>query len=58
MIGRAWLLEMERVWPVPPPDDQLPHLPPIRYVEIVIAIASVIGAGVIVMRRAGRTAPE
>jgi hypothetical protein len=53
-----WLLEMGRVWPVPPTDDQLPHLPPIRYVEIVIAIASVIGAGVIVMRRAGRTAPE
>jgi hypothetical protein len=52
-----WLLEMGRVWPAPPPDDQLPHMPPIRYVEIAIALASVGTAGVMIVRRAGaRTA--
>jgi hypothetical protein len=52
-----WLLEMGRVWPAPLPEDQLPHMPPIRYVEIAIAVASVLGAGAALVRRpAPRTA--
>jgi hypothetical protein len=46
-----WLLEMGRVWPVPLPDDQLPHMPPIRYLEIAIVVASVAAAGAALIRR-------
>jgi len=52
-----WLLRMGRVWPAPPPDDQLPHMPPLRYVEIAIAAASVVAAAAAWPRRApARTA--
>jgi hypothetical protein len=52
-----WLLEMGRVWPMPLPEDQLPHFPPIRYVEIAIVISSVAAALVALARRApGRAA--
>jgi hypothetical protein len=46
-----WLLAMGRVWPTPLPEDQLPHLPPIRYVEIAIALASAAGAAIVFARR-------
>ena len=49
-----WLLEMGRVWPAPLPEDQLPHFPPIRYAEIMIAVASVAAAAIAFARR-GRT---
>src|SRR5215471_1072683 len=46
-----WLLEMGRVWPVPLPDDQLPHFPPIRYVEIAIVLASAAAGAIALARR-------
>jgi hypothetical protein len=46
-----WLLQMGRVWPVPLPEDELPHFPPIRYVEIAIAAASVMAAAAAALRR-------
>lgn len=47
-----WLLAMGRVWPVPLPEDQLPHFPPIRYVEMSIVLASATAAVVALARRA------
>jgi len=52
-----WLLEMGRVWPTPLPEDQLPHMPPIRYVEMAIAAASVLAAAVAALRRAPAPPP-
>lgn len=49
-----WLLQMGRVWPRPLPDDQLPHLPPIRYVEIAIVLSSVVAAAAAFFRRTSR----
>jgi hypothetical protein len=47
-----WLLEMGRVWPRPPLGDfELPHFPPIRYVEIGIVILSVAAAAVAAVER-------
>jgi hypothetical protein len=46
-----WLLQMGRVWPAPPPEDQLPHFPPIRYVEIAIAVGGVAAAAIAFARR-------
>jgi hypothetical protein len=46
-----WLLELGRVWPAPPPGDSFPHMPPMRYVEIAIAAASVLAAAVALRRR-------
>src|SRR5437763_970317 len=45
-----WLLQMGRVWPAPLADD-LPHFPPIRYVEIAIVVGSVAAAAVALLRR-------
>jgi hypothetical protein len=45
-----WLLAMGRVWPAPLPEDQLPHMPPIRYVEIAIVIASAAAAAIAFVR--------
>ena len=47
-----WLLQMGRVWPVPLPEDQLPHFPPIRFVEIAIALAAVAAVAAGLTRRA------
>ncbi len=53
-----WLLEMGRVWPTPLPEDQLPHVPPIRYAEMAIVVASVAAALTAFARRTpARTAP-
>jgi hypothetical protein len=46
-----WLLELGRVWPMPLPEDQLPHMPPIRYVEMAIVAASVAAALTAFVRR-------
>jgi hypothetical protein len=46
-----WLLEMGRVWPAPLSEDQLPHVPPIRYVEMAIAAATVAAAGTALSHR-------
>jgi hypothetical protein len=46
-----WLLAMGRVWPTPLPEDQLPHFPPIRYVEIAIALAAGAAAAAAFVRR-------
>jgi hypothetical protein len=51
-----WLLVMGRVWPVPLPEDQLPHFPPIRYVEIAIVLGSAAAAAVAVTKRPRMTA--
>jgi hypothetical protein len=52
MAQFPWLLEMGRVWPAPPPGDQLPHLPPIRLVEIVILVGSIAAAAAARLRKA------
>jgi hypothetical protein len=46
-----WLLQMGRVWPVPLPDDRLPSYPPIRYVEIAIAVGTAAAAALAWTRR-------
>jgi hypothetical protein len=46
-----WLLQMGRVWPAPLPEDQLPHFPPIRYVEVALVLASVAAAAIALARR-------
>jgi hypothetical protein len=48
-----WLLQMGRVWPVPLPDDRLPSYPPIRYVEIAIALGAAALAALAWTKRAG-----
>ena len=53
-----WLLEMGRVWPPPLPEGQLPHFPPIRYVEIAIVLISAATAIVFARRAQPRTAPS
>jgi hypothetical protein len=52
-----WLLELGRVWPPPLPAHQLPHVPPIRYVEIAIVAAGAIAAAVAAVGRIPATRP-